>query len=181
MTVVGPLTTTFQAPSSCTTQLYQVFSESESSYVQGPLFTSGSDCFPSGYDPEPANYYSPGVCPHGHTVACSSLASVSTETETAVACCPTYVRFPSPAGGRIEALTSGVTQRSELQLPSAHGNFTRRLSADCTRMHNYMDSRRGRTARCGGRYRWHGRQHNDDIRNSRRNHSLRRPHPLQIR
>jgi hypothetical protein len=94
MTVVGPLTTTFRAPSSCTTttpQLYQVWSESDSRYVEGPLYTAGSDCFPSGYDPAPANYYSPGWCPSGYTTACSSLASAGTETETAVVCCPTYV------------------------------------------------------------------------------------------
>jgi hypothetical protein len=97
MTVVGPLTTRFRAPSSCTavpTQIYQVWSASESSYIEGPLFTQGSDCFPSGYDPAPTNYYSPGACPHGYTAACSSLASVSAETETAVICCPTYVELP---------------------------------------------------------------------------------------
>ena len=94
MTVVGPLTTTFRAPSSCTTttpQLYQVRSGTESSYVEGPLFTAGSNCFPSAYDPAPTNYYSPGWCPYGYTPACSSFASVSTATETAVICCPTYV------------------------------------------------------------------------------------------
>lgn len=92
MTVVGPLTTTFEAPSSCTTttpQLYQSWSGSTSRYVEGPLYTSDSDCFPSGYNPN--NYYSPGWCPSGYTTACSSLASASTETETAVICCPTYV------------------------------------------------------------------------------------------
>lgn len=97
MTVVGPLTSTFRAPSSCATsatQLYQVRSGTASSYVQGPLYTSGSDCFPSGYDPSPTNYYSPGWCPYGYTTACSSLASVTSQTETAVICCPTYVEFP---------------------------------------------------------------------------------------
>ncbi|KAK4155256.1 hypothetical protein C8A00DRAFT_31968 [Chaetomidium leptoderma] len=96
MTVVGPLTTTFRAPSSCTTatpQIYQVRSGTESSYVEGPLFTPDSDCFPSGYDPAPTNYYSPGWCPYGYTAACSSLASVSTETETAVICCPTHFGY----------------------------------------------------------------------------------------
>jgi hypothetical protein len=97
MTVIGPLTTTFRAPSSCATttpQIYQVWSGTASSYVEGPLFTADPDCFPSGYDPAPTNYYSPGWCPRGYTAACSSLASVSTETETAVICCPTYVQPP---------------------------------------------------------------------------------------
>ncbi|KAL2139561.1 hypothetical protein VTI28DRAFT_5042 [Corynascus sepedonium] len=96
MTVVGPLTTTFRAPSSCTTtspQVYQIWSESESRYVEGPLFTPGSDCFPSGYDPAPTNYYSPGWCPYGYTTACSSLASTGVTTETAVICCPTNFEY----------------------------------------------------------------------------------------
>ncbi|KAL2149526.1 hypothetical protein VTH82DRAFT_8177 [Thermothelomyces myriococcoides] len=95
MTVVGPLTTTFRAPSSCTTtQVYQIWSDSHSRYVAGPLFTPGStDCFPSGYDPAPTNYYSPGWCPSGYTTACSSLASAGRETETAVICCPTQFQY----------------------------------------------------------------------------------------
>ncbi|KAK3293327.1 uncharacterized protein B0H64DRAFT_210423 [Chaetomium fimeti] len=100
MTVVGALTTTFRAPSSCTTttpQLYQVWSESESHYVEGPLFTSDSGCFPSGYDPAPTNYYSPGWCPYGYTTGCSSLASAGTVTETAVICCPTNFDYTCQA------------------------------------------------------------------------------------
>ncbi|KAL2179965.1 uncharacterized protein P884DRAFT_275548 [Thermothelomyces heterothallicus CBS 202.75] len=107
MTVVGPLTTTFRAPSSCTTtspQVYQIWSASHSRYVEGPLFTSGSiDCFPSGYDPAPTNYYSPGWCPHGYTTACSSLASARRTTETAVICCPTNFRYTC----RASALSNG--------------------------------------------------------------------------
>ncbi|KAH6847970.1 hypothetical protein B0I37DRAFT_154932 [Chaetomium sp. MPI-CAGE-AT-0009] len=114
MTVVGALTTTFRAPSSCTTttpQLYQVWSESDSHYVEGPLFTSDSGCFPSGYDPAPTNYYSPGWCPYGYTTGCSSLASTGTVTETAVICCPTnfdYTCLASTSSGQslIECTTA---------------------------------------------------------------------------
>ncbi|KAM7222097.1 hypothetical protein V8F06_002602 [Rhypophila decipiens] len=96
-TAIGPLTTVFKAPSSCTTntpQIYQVHSTGDSySYVQGPLYESGSDCYPSGYEPAPSAYYSPGSsCPHGYTAACSNVATVGTvvvETETALICCPT--------------------------------------------------------------------------------------------
>ncbi|KAK4120764.1 hypothetical protein N657DRAFT_692659 [Parathielavia appendiculata] len=112
MTIVGPLTTTFRAASSCTTatpQVYQVWSGAESSYVEGPLFTSGSDCFPSGYDPAPANYYSPGWCPYGYTTACSSLASVSTETETAVICCPTHFSYTCVASASQGQAALGCT------------------------------------------------------------------------
>ncbi|KAK0748493.1 hypothetical protein B0T21DRAFT_23293 [Apiosordaria backusii] len=94
MAAIGPLTTTFSAPSSCSTALsnfYEVFEgEKDSSYVQGPLFPTHKDCFPSGYDPEPTKYYSPGFCPQEYTAACSSIRTSSTVTETAVACCPNY-------------------------------------------------------------------------------------------
>ncbi|KAK4175897.1 hypothetical protein QBC36DRAFT_17249 [Triangularia setosa] len=94
MAAIGPLTTTFSAPSSCSTafsNFYEVFEgEKESSYVQGPLFPTHKDCFPSGYDPAPTKYYSPGFCPQEYTAACSSLRTSSTVTETAIACCPNY-------------------------------------------------------------------------------------------
>ena len=96
MTALGPLTTIFRAPSSCTTttpQIYQIWTGKESRYEQGPLFTSGSNCFPSGYNPLSDNYYSPGFCPHGYTAACTRTGSqrTATQTETALICCPTYV------------------------------------------------------------------------------------------
>ncbi|KAM7206209.1 hypothetical protein V8F33_000495, partial [Rhypophila sp. PSN 637] len=74
--------------------IYQVHSTGDSySYVQGPLYESGSDCYPSGYEPAPSAYYSPGLsCPQGYTAACSNVATVGTamvETETAWICCPT--------------------------------------------------------------------------------------------
>ncbi|KAK3315225.1 hypothetical protein B0H66DRAFT_606122 [Apodospora peruviana] len=101
MTAIGPLTTTFQAPSSCTTntpQIYQIWTEKQYQYVQGPLFKQDSDCYPSGYDASPSAYYSPGFCPHGYTAACTSLGpgggssatgAVQGDAETALICCPT--------------------------------------------------------------------------------------------
>ncbi|KAM7209581.1 hypothetical protein V8F20_000319 [Naviculisporaceae sp. PSN 640] len=110
MTAIGPLTTTFQAPSSCTTttpQIYQVHNTQDHdtySYVQGPLFKSGSNCFPSGYDASPSAYYSPGVCPQGYTAACTKTSTIRTAipavpagdedaVETAFICCPTATGF----------------------------------------------------------------------------------------
>lgn len=93
MSNVGPLTTTFTAPASCTTAtgLYQIWNDASSTYhyEQGPLATM-SGCFPDGYDASPSQYYSPGLCPKGYTAACSSTDVVSaTVTETAFTCCPT--------------------------------------------------------------------------------------------
>ncbi|KAK0634654.1 hypothetical protein B0T17DRAFT_481286 [Bombardia bombarda] len=89
MTAIGPLTTTFAAPSSCgSLSVYQLWKGSQSTYVQGPLYTAGSDnaCFPDDYNP--SGYYSPGICPQGYTTACSKLSTKSKVTETAVVCCP---------------------------------------------------------------------------------------------
>lgn len=100
MTSIGPLTTTFSAPSSCTTntpRIYQIHTGKEYNYVQGPLFKPGSDCFPSGYVPSPSAYYSPGVCPQGYTPACTNLLPIQTAlapaTETAYICCPTALSY----------------------------------------------------------------------------------------
>lgn len=92
MSNAGPLTTTFTAPSSCATAtgLYQIWPEADSYYYeQGPL-ASRTECYPSGYDPSPSQYYSPGLCPNGYTPACSRTGVVSsTATEIAYTCCPT--------------------------------------------------------------------------------------------
>jgi len=125
MAVFGPLTTVFRAPSTCTTTLPQIFQvhagagdsssdddQPQYHYVQGPLYTPGSDCFPTGYDASPSNYYSPGFCPHGYTEACTRTEPVAKtradEQETAFICCPTYVAPSSPP-----------------PLPSADGNRER--------------------------------------------------------
>lgn len=114
MTAIGPLTTTFQAPSSCTTntpQIYQIHTGKEYNYVQGPLFTPGSDCYPSGYDASPSAYYSPGICPHGYTAACTNLGPAETApppgtvtksdgaVETAIVCCPTALSYTCVGSG----------------------------------------------------------------------------------
>lgn len=109
MSNAGPLTTTFTAPSSCATAagLYQIWPAADTSYYyyeQGPLL-SRTDCYPSGYDASPSQYYSPGLCPSGYTPACSSTAVVSaTATETAYTCCPTAATYT--CAGASDALTS---------------------------------------------------------------------------
>ncbi|KAK4451783.1 hypothetical protein QBC34DRAFT_43032 [Podospora aff. communis PSN243] len=111
MTAIGPLTTTFRAPSSCTAtpQIYQIFTGNEYRLEQGPLFTSGSNCFPPGYDAGPDRYYSPGFCPQGYTAACTKTDSRQTRspTETALICCPTALRYTCP--GVTEPASLGCT------------------------------------------------------------------------
>jgi hypothetical protein len=84
----GPLTTTFTPPPACQSSLSSVYSLSGSSFfIAGPADPSGG-CFPRGYAGSLAQYYSPGVCPAGYTVACASLLSVGAATETVATCCP---------------------------------------------------------------------------------------------
>jgi hypothetical protein len=97
MSNAGPLTTTFTAPSSCTTAigLYQIWPPGTDRYhyEQGPLY-SRKDCFPSGYDASPWQYYSPGLCPSGYTPACSSTEIISRgAAEIAHTCCPTAAAY----------------------------------------------------------------------------------------
>lgn len=108
MSNAGPLTTTFTAPPSCATAtgLYQIWSEADSYYYeQGPLL-SRTDCYPSGYDASPSQYYSPGLCPTGYTAACSSTDVLSKSvTETAYTCCPTAADYT--CAGATNTLASG--------------------------------------------------------------------------
>lgn len=88
MVNLGALTTTFTPSDSCSSfQGYTAFATDDGYYfVQGGLV---KDCFPSDYDPSGQYFYSPGVCPRGYTVACSSMNQVDTLTETISTCCPT--------------------------------------------------------------------------------------------
>ncbi|KAK4226994.1 hypothetical protein QBC38DRAFT_209622 [Podospora fimiseda] len=96
MVILGPLTTAYEFPASCSSVATQVFlvasatqqtnTAATRTLVQGPLFTDDPECFPKSYQPEPTNYYSPGFCPTGYTTACSSIETA--KQETAVACCP---------------------------------------------------------------------------------------------
>lgn len=89
MTNLGALTTPYAGGSACSS--YAGFTQSDWGdqslfLVQGPVPTK--DCFPSNYNPAPDAYYSPGVCPVGFTVACSSINAIGTVSETIQTCCP---------------------------------------------------------------------------------------------
>jgi hypothetical protein len=104
VTVSGylPLTTVFTPPAECFTDIawYSPYGYGETSSYNvgiGPLsgpgcspcwmgLPSSSSCFPPGWDV--SAIYSPGKCPMGYTVACSSVNSIGTLTETVATCCP---------------------------------------------------------------------------------------------
>lgn len=55
----------------------------------GPPSTSA--CLPSGYNWDTTAYFSPGICPSGYMIACSSVVSIGSVSETRATCCPVYV------------------------------------------------------------------------------------------
>lgn len=96
MSNIGPLTSTFTPPASCSesTGWYKIWTPSVDSLgttsqyyndFRGPY--SVNDCLPSGYSPG-QNYYSPGVCPSGYTSACTRDGDFAKPSETRIVCCP---------------------------------------------------------------------------------------------
>ncbi|KAH7376704.1 hypothetical protein B0T11DRAFT_23508 [Plectosphaerella cucumerina] len=97
MTNIGPLTTVYTPPASCTrsTGWYKSFEttvndagETEAVYFdyRGPI--SIDDCLPPGFNAETRDYYSPGVCPSAYTSACSRPGDFANPSLTKVICCP---------------------------------------------------------------------------------------------
>ena len=88
------LTSTFQPPSRCFTDTYRM---TNSDTKVGPYYAllgggGYSSCMPSGFYPDPAFFYSPGLyCPAGYTTACSSTRVVGSDTTTIATCCPRLV------------------------------------------------------------------------------------------
>jgi hypothetical protein len=103
-----PLTTIFTPPPNCFTDVslftgYNYPTASNSPYSVGlgagnefsdcsPCWlglATTSTCFPSSYSISAT--YSPGVCPEGYEIACSSVDSNGQALETVATCCPRYV------------------------------------------------------------------------------------------
>jgi hypothetical protein len=99
MTNIGPLTTVYTPPASCTrsTGWYKSFEttvneagETDAVYFdyRGPI--SIDECLPPGFNAETRDYYSPGVCPSAYTSACSRPGDFANPSLTKVICCPSY-------------------------------------------------------------------------------------------
>jgi len=95
MSNIGPLTTTFTAPSSCSfisVELDGSPTPTSTTYYNyvGKVWPSPLDCFPSGYpnaySDRYSNYYSPGICPSGWTAYPTS--DFPDPAETTALCCP---------------------------------------------------------------------------------------------
>jgi hypothetical protein len=91
---LGPLTAALTLHQSCSDELNKFYRVDEST---SPYIEQGSPemstCFPNGYGKYRSDYYSPGVCPEGFTVACSRLTTLESFTETIQTCCPTSVSY----------------------------------------------------------------------------------------
>ncbi|KAH8804356.1 hypothetical protein F5884DRAFT_883770 [Xylogone sp. PMI_703] len=75
-----PLTTTFVQPSDCA----GIYSSPNALFID-----PSTSCLPSGFNPSPTGFFSPGiVCPSGYVTACHDTLGVS--TITTITCCPSY-------------------------------------------------------------------------------------------
>jgi hypothetical protein len=84
------LTTTFTPSAGCLSEIYLDVLRAGGPYATlGPSETS--DCFPVGWRPDITARFSPGVCPSGYTVACSTAETIEYLSETTATCCPRYV------------------------------------------------------------------------------------------
>lgn len=120
-TVLGPLTTTFTYPSSCSVVVKDCLT-CERGYQAQTCGTNPSngqgvqddpDCWPersnndltTGFAFNGWGIYSPGIhCPDGYTTACAATAGIDggfpfqyslEKSETAIGCCPRYATSPS--------------------------------------------------------------------------------------
>jgi hypothetical protein len=95
MSLIGPLTTTFTAPSQCAASFSTDFKVNGDYDVMGPVSTDDG-CFPSHYTYRTDAYYSPGVCPQGLAAVCMTPFPQDPEV-TIATCCPTgYTCNPTP-------------------------------------------------------------------------------------
>lgn len=84
------LTTTFTPSPRCLSDIYvYAISAGRPDATLGPLGTSG--CLPESWRPDPTARFSPGVCPSGYTVACSTAETIGDLSETTATCCPRFV------------------------------------------------------------------------------------------
>ncbi|KAI0436746.1 hypothetical protein F4803DRAFT_566598 [Xylaria telfairii] len=94
MTNLGPLPTDFEESLGCARNLNDFYwvtitTNGYGYFIQGPV--EQTSCFPSGYNGDNSQYYSPARCPIGFTTACSATEL----SETIVTCCPTCSSAPA--------------------------------------------------------------------------------------
>ncbi|KAI2472121.1 hypothetical protein F4781DRAFT_30196 [Annulohypoxylon bovei var. microspora] len=90
---LGPLTTTFTAPTTCGTgNTYSLGADSTAVIWQVGPTNSDDSCMPSKWVVN--GFYSPAICPYGYTNACFRTQS---NIETTI-CCPTNVDFSCYSG-----------------------------------------------------------------------------------
>ncbi|KAK8009862.1 hypothetical protein PG990_008827 [Apiospora arundinis] len=131
---LGPLTTIFTAPLSCSQSALFMRDDFDcagsTSILRGPMDTApAAHCFPPLFDERPGAYYSPGICPNGYTAACTSINTQA--AETILTCCPeagqgpqlplqpgqrVTVKCGSSLAGTESFLWDGVAQAQSIQV-----------------------------------------------------------------
>ncbi|KAI1329130.1 hypothetical protein F5Y16DRAFT_409294 [Xylariaceae sp. FL0255] len=86
---LGPLITTFSPPPRYIPSSMTHYEPPGGWDIMGPIDISG-DCFLLGYEDDAQQYYSPGICPAGYTMACAyplpGLGVGQTSVTTATCC-----------------------------------------------------------------------------------------------
>ncbi|KAF4485537.1 hypothetical protein CGGC5_v008516 [Colletotrichum fructicola Nara gc5] len=97
-TCIGP-----RSPTCISPDQYWLEERDGQSYVQqGPPFTQAPECFPSGFTPVPASYYSLGECPSGYTAACLATLSGDGGKIKQKICCPNVGKYFCPSESATE-------------------------------------------------------------------------------
>ncbi|KAK6854067.1 hypothetical protein PG995_010879 [Apiospora arundinis] len=115
MTNINGLTTAFTPSSGYLQTIWgQVFTEHHGSNSATHKYHSlgrsaTSDCYPLGFQLQPDAFYSPGICPSGWVIACSSLDAINTLTETRATCCPRGYSCITPPGTEVTWSTLSCT------------------------------------------------------------------------
>jgi hypothetical protein len=86
---IPALTTTFAPLAACLQDIYVYVYTSEQTFTFASLGTSNiTACYPPGWRSDSTMHFSPGICPSGYMIACSSTGQVSDLHETTATCCP---------------------------------------------------------------------------------------------
>ncbi|KAK6828348.1 hypothetical protein PG987_011689 [Apiospora arundinis] len=111
-TNIGSLTTTFTPAATCLSY-FQARNKGNTWLQYGTVGSDANDCFPSGFNPLPGPYYSPGVCPHGYEYQ----YPVVDGSTTAATCCPSgYTRQSKQGSDDANACRTTFDKHSQMTI-----------------------------------------------------------------
>ncbi|KAI1754656.1 hypothetical protein F4782DRAFT_493367 [Xylaria castorea] len=109
--LIGDLTTRYAPPATGCNGIFFAVNPGNPQgwYVRGSITRDVyvTSCVPPGFNRDARYFYSPGVCPLGYNIACTSYGTNNGVLTTTATCCPSgYVCFSNPGIGNIYACSS---------------------------------------------------------------------------